>query len=245
MKKFIPILAAIFVILIFLPKSFSGQNEDKVLTINADEISMLLYGSSNELINGKLYLPEHPRAKGNPFYDDRSKINGTIFIKGNKYPGQVFGYNIADEKIVLNVFQKNSSTQFEIELNEVMVDSMIINNTFFINSATNVVPGFEKGFVEIIYKGGFLFIKKHRKTFVNQYSSTSPYGFYTNDDAEYFLIYDTIPIKITSKKSLLKEFETHKKETKKYIKSVKFKFKKASSQQWVNLLDYCDTIASN
>jgi len=227
----------------FFPTIFLGQNENNTPPANAVEISTLLYGTSDELINGMLYLPEHPLAKGNPFYDNRSKINGTVFIKGNKYPGQVIGYDIVEERIILSAFQKNSA-QFEIELNEAIIDSMYIGNTFFVNSAVKIIPGFEKGFIEIIYKGGFLFVEKHKKTFVSQYNSTSPNGFYTIDQADKYLIFDTIPIKITSLKSFLKEFEPNKKEIKKHMKSAKFKFKKASKQQWVELLYFCDNLSS-
>ena len=244
LKKQHFIVQATFVVLLFLPKIFLCQNESNVLPNDTQEINTLLYGTSDELINGMHYLPAHPLAKGSPYYDDRSKINGTIYIKGNSYPKQVIGYNIVDEKVILSAFQKNGA-QFEIELNEAIIDSMLIGNTFFVNSTVKIIPGFDKGFIEIIYKNGFLFVEKHRKTFVSQYSSSSPNGFYTNDQSEKYIIFDTVPIKIASKKSILKEFEVHQKEIKKYMKSVKFKFKKATSQQWFELLYFCDNLASN
>lgn len=244
LKKRNIIHTSTFVVLFFLPGTFFGQEKSEAVNLTSNEISTLLYGTSDELINGKFYLPEHPLAKGNPFYKNQARLNGTIFIKGNEYPNQVFGYNIADEKVILNAFQKNG-TRIEVEMDETIIDSMAIENTFFVNGAVKIIPGFEKGFIEIVYKGGFLFIEKHKKIFVSQYTTNSPNGFYTNDKAEYYLIFDTIPIKITSQKSILKEFETNQKEIKKYMKSVKFKFKKASKQQWFDLLYYCDNLASN
>jgi len=243
LKKRNILYTSAFAVLFFLPGIFLGQEENEVFKINSNDISTLLYGTSDELINGKFYLPEHPLAKGSPFYKSQARLNGTIFIKGNEYPKQVFGYNIAEEKVILSAFQKNG-TRIEVEMDETIIDSMAIENTFFVNGAVKIIPGFDKGFIEIIYKGGFLFIEKHKKNFVSQYSSSSPNGFYTNDQAEYYLIFDTIPIKINSKKSILKEFESNQKEIKKYMKSVKFKFKKANQQQWVGLLNYCDNLAS-
>jgi len=244
LKKYNFIIASAFAIMLFMPIVIFSQNENNGLTINSNDINRVLYGSSDELISGKTYLPEHPLAKGNPFYDDRSKISGTIYIKGNKYPGNVFGYDIVNERVILNVFQKNSA-QFEIELNEALIDSMMIGNTFFVNSALKIIPGFESGFIEIIYKGDLLFVERHRKTFVNQYSTSSPHGFYTPDKSEYYLIADTIPIRISSKKSFLNEFEPNKKEIKKYMKSIRFKFKKANTEQWMKLLKYCDNLSSS
>lgn len=244
LKKRNFLIASTIVFLFFSPKIFNGQAENEVFKINSNDISTLLYGTSDELINGKFYLHEHPLAKGNPYYEGQAKLNGTIYIKGNTYPKQVFGYNLVDEKVILSAFQKNGA-QIEVELDETIIDSMTIGNTFFVNSNLKIIPGFEKGFIEIVYKRGFLFIEKHNKTFVSQYSSSSPYGFYTPDQPTYYLIFDTIPIKVSSKKSLLKEFETNKKEIKKYMKSVKFKFKKATKQQWVDLLYFCDNLASS
>lgn len=234
-----------FAIAVFelLPRIFFGQNGDEDTKIKSDDINLILYGSSDELNNGKTYLPEHPLARGNPFYDDRSKISGTIYIKGNKYQGQVLGYDIAEERVILNVFQK-SGAQFEIELDNAIIDSMTIGNTLIVNSALNAIPGFDNGFLEIIFKKKLLFVQRHKKTFVAQYSSISPHGFYTEDQAEYFLIFDSIPIRINSKKSFLNEFPLHKKEIKKYIKSIQFKFKKATKQQWVELLNYCENLLS-
>ena len=109
MKKHSFIIAAIFAFLLFLPKFIFCQNENNLLPTDTQEISTLLYGTSDELINGMHYLPAHPLAKGSPYYDDRSKINGTIYIKGNSYPKQVIGYNIVDEKVILSAFQKNGA----------------------------------------------------------------------------------------------------------------------------------------
>ena len=243
LKKLKFIIVSFLFILFFLPKVFTGQGENKTLPSSTEELNMLLYGNSDELINGKTYHPEHPFAEGNPYFGDRWRISGTIFIKGNKYPGQVIGYDIVNEKVILSAFQRNGA-QFEVELNETIIDSMIIGNTFFINSAMNIIPGFEKGFIEIIYKGDFMFVKKHKKTFMSQYSTNFPNGFYTKDQGNYFIIFDSVPIQISSIKSLLKEFETHQKDIKKYMRSVKFKFKKATNQQWVNLLLYCDKLDS-
>ena len=243
MKKHSFIITLTYILLLFFPKNFSGQNVDSTLKASPAEINLLLYGNSDELINGMQYIPKHPLAKGNPFYDGRSKINGTIYIKGNKYAGQVIGYDIVEQVVILSAFQKNSA-QFEVKLNESVVDSMIVGNSLFVNAATNIIPGFDNGFLEIIYKGGVLFVAKHKKVFMSQYSSSSPNGFYTEDKVEYFLIFGNEPIRVSSKKSLLKEFEPDKKEIKKFMKSIKFKFKKANKAQWVRLLYFCDNLSS-
>ena len=243
LKKLKSIIVSIFFVFSISPLILLGQEENAVRDYSPDDINMMLYGNSDELINGKIYLLPHPLAEGNPYFDNRSKINGTIFIKGNKYPGQVFGYNIADEKVILSAFQRNGA-QFEVELNEALIDSMFLDNTLFVNGSTKIIPGFDRGFIEVIYKGNFLFIKKHKKIFMNQYASSSPYGFYTKDLGNFYLINDSIPLQISSIKSLLKEFETQRKEIKKYMKSVKFNFKKANNLQWVNLLLHCDKISS-
>lgn len=243
MKKLKPNHLIILLILSVLPLIFFGQNERNDSIASAADVSLMLYGNSDELYNGKIYLPPHSLAEGNPYYNDRLKINGTIFIKGNTYENQVFGYDIADEKVILSYFQPNGS-QYEVELNEALIDSMIIGNTFFVNSALNIIPGFDKGFIEVVYHGGFLFVKKHKKTFMNQYNSGSPYGFYTKNLGNFYLITDSKPSQVNSNKMLLKKFESNQKEIKKYMKSVKFKFKKANNIQWSNLLSFIDKISS-
>jgi hypothetical protein len=243
LKKLKFIIVSFLFILFFLPKVFTGQGENKTLPGSAEELNMMLYGNSDELINGKTYYQQHPFAEGNPYFGDRWRISGTIFIKGNEYPRQVIGYDIVNEKVILSAFQRNGA-QFEVELNETIIDSMIIGNTFFINSTVNIIAGFDKGFIEIIYQGDFMFVKKHKKTFMSQYSANFPNGFYTKDQGNYYIIFDSVPIQISSIKSLLNEFETHRKDIKKYMRTVKFKFKKATNQQWVNLLLYCDKLVS-
>lgn len=197
----------------------------------------LIYGSDDKLINGPIFLPEHYNALGSPFYLVDQWTKDPLYINGKEYHSEEIKYNIAKDRLVLNA-KLNSDDRVMILLNNPVVDSFYIKDHLFVNASYVFERDTNLGFYELVYKNGFSFLIKHKKEFLNDYSESMPHGKYTNDITSYYIHSDDVLSEIPGKGALLKYFRPYKKEIKKFINSHKIRFKKATSSELFDLMNY-------
>jgi hypothetical protein len=230
--------------------SFSNQvkaqdesffNHDlKSLIIQTDS----LLGADDELINGKIYIQENLLAEGHPFFLSPNWQPGNVVINGKKHEGLFLKYNLYTDELVLKAERKKGGAAV-ISINNEFVESFDLENRHFVNSMNFNVKGIQTDFVELLYEGNFVFFVSYSKAFNNDYNIKTPYGSYGKTKTSYFLLQNGKLNSISSKKTLLKYFESDKKKINKFMKMNKIKYAKASYDQLQHLMQYCDELSKD
>lgn len=207
------------------------------------EYTEKLYGTNDVLVNGRSYIPFHYNAKGHPYFLSKKCFSSSLIINGKKYDNQEILYNIDIEKIILNTTIDNGEKVLLV-LNSEFIDSFNIGEHNFLNGAKYFPEGKFPGFVELVYKGSFSVLIQHQKSFVTQYTTNTPNGFFSGLKSTNYISNKGGLTKLATKKNLLDYFPEHKKEIKKFIRNNNIKFKQANTAQLNNLFSYCDYISS-
>ena len=240
------ILFASLLFFIFIPscinaqeKSLTHQDDLQLLISNADSI----LGADDELINGVIYIQENLFASGHPFFLNPEWKEGSVTVNGEKHDGLFLKYNINTDELILRAERKRGGTPV-ITLNNEFIDNFYMGDRYYVNSMSFEVKGIQTDFVEQVYLGSFTFYVSYSKLFKNDYNNKTPYGSYAKTTASYFLLQNSIITNIASKKALFNYFEPYKKDIKKFMKRNKIKYKKTSSGQLRDLMQYCDQLTT-
>ena len=240
--------AGIFLVLLFFgwPTYLIGQkNENQQLVSNILDKAQHAYGPNEIIENGRIYIPIHPRANGDPYFLDSDWINGMVVIKGDKFSNLNVKYNVNLEELILKKEKENQESHIPIVLNYNFIDSFELEGHHFINLSVMPFGDELAGFAELIYQGEIIFLIKHTKEFLNRYSQSNPYGAYSKLNSTYY-IYETETLtRLGTKKSFLNYFEPIRKEIKKFMRQNRIKYKKASHIQLYELIKYCDELSHN
>ncbi len=245
LKKSIFIAIIIFV---FAKVSYSQDSEaDKLKTANElNKYAESVYGVDDRLINGEFYQNLKIVVKGHPNFLTNNWSDGPLFVKGVTYKDVRIKYNLELDKVIL-LAQFSSGNVMQLALNNNSVDSLFVNNHFFINSA--LIPFDLKGFYEPIYKGNIKAYIKHKKDFLQKTSTGTAgkilnTGSYRKPTSTLYIHINNDFIKVSNKKALISLFEENKKELSKFIQKNKINLRNANNSQLINLLKYCDEISS-
>lgn len=228
------------------PTYLAGQKSDQQqLVANILDKAQYAYGPNEVIENGRIYIPDHPRANGNPYFLDLDWISGTLVIKGDKFSDLKVKYNVNLDELILKKEKENQESHMPIMLNYNFIDSFELEGHHFINLSGMPFSDELSGFAELIYEGEIIFLIKHTKEFLNRYSQSNPYGAYSKLNSIYY-IYETETLtRVGTKKSLLKYFEPLRKEIKKFMRQNRIKYKKATHIQLYELIKYCDELSHN
>jgi len=198
------------------------------------------YGPDDLLYRGLLYIPDHPKAENNPYFTENDWNKGAVTLAGEVYTGLDLKYNVNLNLIILKMQNNSSDAHQPVILGNDLIDSFTIGDVTFANLSRLDTTGKLAGFGQLIFNKDFIFYKSYSKEFLNQYSQSNPYGFYSKMNATYFLFRNGIKTKIGSKRALVNYFNPIKKPLKKYIRKEDFKFKTASKQEFYQLLNFCE-----
>jgi hypothetical protein len=238
----------IITLLLFFSHSSQLKSQDepavnhsiKSLIIQTDS----LLGADDELVNGKIYIQENMLAEGYPFFLSTNWQSGNVVINGKKHDGLFLKYNLYTDELVLKAERKKGGAAV-ISINNEFVESFDLESRHFVNSMNFNIKGIQTDFVELLYEGNFVFFVSYTKAFNNDYNIKTPYGSYAKTKSSYFLLQNGKLNSISSKKALLKYFESDKKKIKKFMKTNKIKYAKASYDQLRDLMQYCDELSKD
>ncbi len=216
----------------------SAQNDTSTSFIKCVEE---YYGTSNLLLNGRLYKKKHPRASGNPYFKFEDWTLGTIYINGVAYPNELLKFDLVQNEVVLKKILKNGISN-QVILNENIVDSFSIEQHLFITNAIALDSNGKRGFTEKIYSSDFQFYRKQSKKFDGVFSDRQPHGNFTLPTAVFFMKKNGEVISISKRNDLLDQFDEHRYAIKKMMKKNKIKLKKASNLQLTQLMKFIDDV---
>ena len=216
----------------------------------ADEVENLythteqVYSTDDLLVNGQIYIPLHPKAKGDPYFGENRFTEGSVSIKGRQYSGLLLKYNIENQRLIL-LTTVESGKYVSLLLNSNLVDAFAIGGLHFVhvgNFVQNLEPS---GYFAEVYAGNFLFLIKYEKKFKAVYNNQERNGSYTKMQTSYFVFEDGEFRNITKKKALLNYFSLHKKEINTFMRKHKIRYKKAGVEALNQLMKYCDSVSTN
>ncbi len=248
--KHLQYLSVKILLLLFLLSFFSnalllGQNDSNIQSQISDVLTNtnLVYGPDEMLENGRLYIPDHPKARGNPYFTDSEWKEGSLIVKGDVYSNVLVKFNVNLDQLILKKEYIKKESHIPIILNNNFIDSFSVEDRLFISLHTMPFIPELIGFAELIYKGRIIFLIKHNKEFINRYSQSNPYGDYSKLNSVNYIYEDERLTRLNTKRSFLNYFESYKKEIKKYIRQNSIRYKKATSAQLFELIKYCDEVS--
>jgi hypothetical protein len=233
------------------PLTIAGENSEEysktVLDSQRDYLYKFYYqkvGGTDELINGRDYIPYYSRAKFKPLLLDEKKRTASIILNGRKYNGLTLEYDMfLDEVIYSDSNKVINDGLFKIALNKDPVDgfslyfgqdSMIFSH---FKSDDEKKSGLPEGFYEIVYSGASKFVIKHQ-SFVLVMDGIEEY-IYT--PADYVMVGDFFS-KIKSSKGFIKLFGEKSEEIKRFIRTNRVNIRKADKKQIASVLKYYDNL---
>lgn len=227
----------VFSLLLLISFTAASQNgATGLLKYTADQ-----YGTSDILVNGWKYFPEHFNAKGDPYFNDLGWEKGSVETPMEKFDDLLLRYNIQMDELVLQKTLKDGKPAF-VMLNPDFVKSFDIASYHFVNAGKEKLHPDLDGYVEVIYSGRLKFLARHSKMFVANYSVNSPQGSISGQNTTYYLLNGDQLNKILSKRSLFRLFPEKKKQIRKFLKKEKIRFKRANRRQQAELMKYLDEI---
>ena len=202
-----------------------------------------IYSTDDLLVNGQIYIPDRPKAMGNPYFGENRFTEGTVKIKGRQFNDVLLKYNLETQRLIL-LAAVEGGKYVAILLNSNLVDAFSIDGQEFINARHHFKEADFSGFISLVYEGSFTFSIEYEKFFDDKYSQQKPYGSYSGMFSNYFIFHNGHIENVTKKKALLHYFFPVKKKLKSFMHKNKIRYKKASLTQLNLLMRYCDFISA-
>ncbi len=200
------------------------------------------YGSDDRLINGVIGQTIRSHVEGHPFFLKSEWMRSDLYIHGEEFKNALIKYNIElDEFLFIDNSNYGTPT---ITLNSLFIDSVRIENHLIIN-AEKQFNQYSLGFAELIYKGGFMAILKHKTNHSIKYTDSYEYIEYNKPTSTLYISFNGNLREFKKKNDLLKHFYSYRKDISKFMHQNKINFKRSDAQQLILLLKYCDEVSSN
>jgi len=207
------------------------------------EITETFYGTDDVLVNGQKYIPGHFMADGHPYFPDETWTKGSVTMDGKLFEGVDLLYNAEIDQLILRTILSRGDTVF-VACNTAKVETFSIGGHTFTSLISPEADQQFKGFYEQIYHGNFSFLIKHQKSFIADYSKTSPKGHFSKLNSTNFIFQNGQLTKVTNQKSFLNYFSQNSKAIKAFMKKNKIRYATANHSTMKLLLKYCDDLSS-
>lgn len=196
-------------------------------------------GSQSPLYNGREYVNYDEFITGHQFFESDLLEEGSIMYDGTLYRNINLLYDIVQEEVIVEHFNK----YFKIILPKHRVDFFsLLNHTFiWINSDSLQNQVLSPGFYEKLYEGKVNLLAKRTKIIEEKIEGRSVARKFL--PVNYFYIAKgNVYQPVKSKNSVLKVFEDHKKEVRKYIRSLGINYKANRETAIVKMTQHYDKL---
>jgi hypothetical protein len=230
-----------FFILVLLVISYAGTAQSIITLEQLKDSTNKVYGSSDLLNLGEVYVPEHVFANGHPYFVTNDYTPASVTIYNNYFEKIKARYNIESDQLLIKA-NVDTGVYVTIVTKEDFIQSFTINDHYFIN-VNDLQPGTEiKGYCEEVYKGKNTFLIKYKKKFIDTYTDLDPMGSFSVVKLNKYVYVNKTFIPVNSKREFLQLFAPHKNEIKKFMRKNKIKYTSASTSQLHALMKYCDEL---
>jgi hypothetical protein len=233
-KSFIILFAAMIALdLMILQGQIPGSTMDYKLHYDS------LYGMDPQLFNGIKYFPEHPLARGFPFYMKDESLAAGLVYSGRYYENLDMKYNLYTQEFILEYTDQYGGLQ-QLILNRAEIDSVFMEESVFIKNKYNDINQY---FLQVIYEDTIscYFARKKEYRF---YNTGINLGYeYSNELVTSFIVINGSVHVFRNNPSFLKIFEEGKRDSiKKYMKENRIKVRKKRQAEMINLCRFCNKL---
>jgi len=199
------------------------------------------YPINDEYINGFIYPVPKVRILGDPYFNTKEWVEGSLFINGRTYSGIFMKYDLIIDELIIKV-----KTELNIErllaINKSQVDSFKIGSSLFVNSGILFENENRNTYYEKIYRGKLSVYRQFQKTFIEMYNSSSPEGKFSAQKSNIYILQNNEFTNINSAKSFFACFDKPEQEKiRRYLKSKNITYKKMTDSQMIDLMNFCNT----
>ncbi len=231
--------------------TFSDQHDKlNYKAISDSQISYLytIYNQridiSNELINGRDYIPYYYRSENKPLLFNEKKRTGSLILNGKKYDNLSLEYDtFLDELIYADNTKVLVGKLLMISINKDLIDGFTLhfdNDSLMFRhfkSGEGLKFNLPEGFYEVVYNGKSKFIIKHQSSVTHEQSINE----YLYSTTGYVMVGDDY-YRVRSKKGLLKLLAGKSKEMKKFMRASGIHNRKLDKKQIFSVLKYYDDL---
>jgi hypothetical protein len=236
---------------IALTNSFSESPDYKIISGQQKRYMDSLYvrrvNISDELINGREYVPYYFKSKVKPLLSEEKKRSGSLVFNGRRYDNLFLEYDTYRDQLIYSDSTKLMNDKvFKIALNKDPVDefslifsddSMIFRYFTPIKERTFNLPA---GFYEVVYDGKAKCIIKHQSFLVEKDGLYE----YRYSPVEYVRVESSFS-RVKSGKGFIKLFGNESDEVRKFMRTNKVHFHRAGKEEIATVMRYYDTLISN
>jgi hypothetical protein len=225
-----------FSVQIVLAQNFSSRRISELDSLIF--FSQNYYGINDELVNGFVYALPDPMIEGHPYLNE-NWVEGKLFIHGKVFQNIPVKYDLVQDEMVIKV-KNTENTERIIAMSKKQVDSLVLNNALFVNSRILTEENSGPSFYEVVFPGQLSLVKKYEKRFIGLYNSSTPRGKFSDLNSGIMLFNGKQFVPVDSKKSFIRYFgDSRKKEITHYFRENKINYRKATSAQLVDLMQFC------
>jgi hypothetical protein len=200
-------------------------------------------GSTNELINGKEYIPYYLRSTFKPILFIDKTPAASIIFKGREYKNIILEYDTyLDEVIYSDPSRFIYSRIYRIELNKDHIESFVLNfenDTLafrHIKARDAVDLNLPEGFYEVAWEGTGSYLIRHHSV-IHEKDGVDEY--YCK--RENYIRIGNVYKKVSSSREFLKLFGDEADRIRKFMRSCNIDIRRADKKQIAAVLRYYDT----
>jgi hypothetical protein len=210
--------------LLFASRSFSlCQSIQKDTLISAIQNTKIIYSQAmkgqSQLYNGSDYVKYQPLEDEHPYFISNDWKVGSIQYDEQVYENVGLLYNIFTDQVIIEYYRSETP----LELVKERVRSFTIDGHTFIQLRENNLPN---GFYERLSDGNAKVYVKRSKGFQEKTPSSGKIERTFDEKSKYYILKDGIYHAVKSKSSLIKIFDTRKKEIKQFLNKNRLVFGK-------------------
>jgi hypothetical protein len=232
--------ALIFFFLAVLPFMLTAQQPGENIIAELHELATEFYGPDQHLVNGIEYVNLHIRSSGHKFLDEDRFYEGRVVIDNKVYHHVFLKYDIYNQQVLL-LIRHHSGGHKQIILNTVRIDEFEINGRKFRKYA---FPGTGTRFYQVIGSDEmaclYHFSKLEILNPVDRYTISK----FTEEKKKSYLYGQSKVHEFKGSRSFVRVFHDHQPQIKAYIRKNKFRVRKLSDAQMLQLISYCTSLTA-
>ncbi len=194
------------------------------------------------LVNGRIYRKFKPNAQSDPFLFSTNWHPAVVYVKGQTFPNRQVKYDIYQDALILRI-QNATANYDQIRLNGSFVDSFLMaGNHMFIHNRNLGFSELDVEYVERIAAGNISMIRIYEKSFIEIYNNFTPQGSYGDTNSKEYLVQNGKLANVSKKRLYLRAFSDNKQAIRKYMRTNNIVYRKATKNQLINLMNYCNAL---
>ena len=222
-------------------KSISDQQKSYMDSLYVRRVNI-----SDELINGREYVPYYFKSKVKPLLAEGKKRSGSLVFNGRRYNNLLLEYDTFRDQLIYSDSTKLMNDRvFKIALNKDPVDEfslIFIDDSMIFRYFTAVKEksfNLPAGFYEVVYDGKSKCIIKHQSFLVEKDGLYE----YRYTPVEFVRVGNSYA-RVKSGKGFIKLFGNESDEVRKFMKTNKVHFRRAGKNEIATVMRYYDSLIS-